>query len=273
MRLNYNTIFGFAFLTPCLMLSLILLLLSIIPSVTIISTSIPVMASVEDNQGENDDGEENTREEDEEEDGSDNGDNNNDDDIDLDEMSLLQICCAWSDKISDGALEYKISDEGDEDSKQSVRNAIQDWDLLIDNLIFVEKQDDSEADVKIGFSDSDEDANDEEFDYGDSIAAGKTEFRFDNMGFIDSIGVTLSGGIFGNGFQNSELEQIARHEIGHVLGLGHANFDGNLMSESTDGGTDNISTCEINGVLAANYWRLVAVGNNPEYPEANFVVC
>ncbi len=269
MRLNYNTVFGFTFFTPCLLLASILLLLSIIPSATIISTSIPVMASVEDDQGEEDDGEENTREEEDEEDDGDN----DDDGIDLDEMNLLQICCAWSDKISDGVLEYKISDEGDEDSKQSVRTAIQDWDLLIDNLIFVEKQDDGEADVEIGFSDSDEDANDEELDYGGIIAAGKTEFRFDNMGFIDSIGVTLSGGIFGNEFQNSELEQIARHEIGHVLGLGHANFDGNLMSESTDGGTDNISTCEINGVLAANYWRLVAVGNNPEYPEANFVVC
>ena len=260
MRLNYSTVFSFSFSTPCLLLALILLSLSAISSATIFSSSTSVMASVEDNQGGDDDeGEENTR-----------GD---DDDIDLDEMNLLQICCAWSDKISDGVLEYRISDEGDEDSKQSVRNAIQDWDLLIDNLIFAEKQDDNEADVEIGFSDSDEDANDEEFDYGDPIAAGKTEFRFDNKGFIDNIEVTLSGGIFGNGFQNSELEQIARHEIGHALGLGHANFDGSLMSESTEGGTENISTCEINGVLAANYWRLVTVSNNPEYPEANFVVC
>ncbi len=264
----YNTVFGFTFSTPCLLLAFILLLLSIVPSATIISSSIPAMASVEDNQEADDnDDEENTREE---EDGEDDGDN---DDIDLDKMNLLQICCAWSDKISNGVLEYKISDEGDEDSKQSVRNAIQNWDLLIDNLIFVEKQDDSEADVEIGFSDSDEDANDEEFDYGDPIAAGKTEFKFDNKGFIDSIEVTLSGGIFGDGFQNSELEQIARHEIGHVLGLGHANFDGSLMSESTDGGAENISTCEINGVLVANYWRLVAIGNNPEHPEGNFIVC
>ena len=148
------------------------------------------MASVEDDQGEDDDeGEKNTG-------GDDDEGNDNDDDINLDEMNLLQICCAWSDKISDGVLEYRISDEGDEDSKQSVRNAIQDWDLLIDNLIFAEKQDDSEADVEIGFSDNDEDANDEEFDYGDPIAAGKTEFRFDNKGFIDSIKVTLSGGHF-----------------------------------------------------------------------------
>jgi predicted Zn-dependent protease len=266
MKLKYNTAFSFTFSTPCLLLTLILLL-SVIPSATIISSSIAVMASVEDIQESVDnDEEEDTGGEDDEDD----GDN---DSIDLDEMNLLQICCAWSDKISDGVLEYKISDEGDEDSKQSVRNAIQDWDLLIDNLIFVEKQEEGEADVEIGFSESDEDANDEEFDYGDPIAAGKTEFRFDNTGFIDSIEVTLSGGIFGNGFQNSELEQIARHEIGHVLGLGHANFDGSLMSESTDGGAENISSCEINGVLAANYWKLVAVDNNPKYPEANFVVC
>ncbi len=268
MNLKHNTAFGFTFSTPCLLFALVLLLLSIIPSAKIISSPIPVMASVEGNQESDDnDNEENTRDEDDEDDG------NSGDDIDLDEMNLLQICCAWSDKISDGVLEYKISDGGDEDSKQSVRNAIQDWDLLIDNLIFVEKQDDSEADVEIVFSDGDEDANDEEFDYGAPIAAGKTEFRFDNTGFIDSIEVTLSGGIFGSGFHSSELEQIARHEIGHVLGLGHANFDGSLMSESTDGGAENISACEINGVLAANYWKLVAVGNNPEYPEANFVVC
>ena len=263
--MKYN-IFGFNFPPPCLLLAL-LLLLSTISSATILSASIPVIASV--NKGDDDDNDgkgENTRDKDDD-------NNDDDDDVNLDEMNLLQICCAWSDKIADGVLEYKISDDGDEDSKQSVRNAIRDWDLLIDNLVLVETQDDSDADVEIGFSDSDEDANDEEFDYGDPIAAGKTEFRFDNNGFIDNIEVTLSGGIFDNGFKNSELEQIARHEIGHVLGLGHANFEGSLMSESTDGGSDNISTCEINGVLVANYWRLVAGDNDPEYPEGDFVVC
>jgi Matrixin len=252
------------------LLALILpLLLSVISSVTIIPTPIQLMisASVEDDTDDEDDDTENTRDENKEDD-SDRGD-----DIDLDEMRLLQICCAWSNKISDGVLEYRISDEVDEGSKQAVLNAIEDWDVLFDNLMFVENQDDSEADVEIGFSDSDEDANDEEFSYGDSIAAGKTEFRFDSNGFVDSVELTLSGSIFGNGFQNSMLEQIARHELGHVLGLGHANFDGNLMSTSTNAGAENISTCEINGVLAANYWRLVAGSSSPEYPEADFVVC
>jgi len=122
------------------------LLLSVIPSLTIIPTSIQVMASASvGNQGEDDnDDEESTRDE---EDDGDNNNDDNDDDIDIDELNLLQICCAWSDKISDGVLEHRISDEGDDDSKQAVRNAIEDWDVLIDNLIFVEKQDDSAADV------------------------------------------------------------------------------------------------------------------------------
>ena len=136
--MKFNIIFAFSFSTSCLLLALILLSSSVIPSATITSSSTPVMASVDDNQGDDDDDndKENTRDNDDEDDGDTN------DDIDIDELNLLQICCAWSDKISDGVLEYRISGEGDEDSKQSVRNAIQDWDLLIDNLIFVEKQDD-----------------------------------------------------------------------------------------------------------------------------------
>jgi len=90
--------------------------------------------------------------------------------------------------------------------------------------------------------------------------------------------VTLSGGIFGNQFQDSVLEQIARHEIGNVLGVGHANFDKSLMFERTDSGAENISDCEINGVIAANHWKLANssddnTSDGPDYPNANFVVC
>ena len=31
----------------------------------------------------------------------------------------------------------------------------------------------------------------------------------------------------------------------HALGLGHANFDGNLMAEKVNDGTENISECEL----------------------------
>ena len=39
---------------------------------------------------------------------------------------------------------------------------------------------------------------------------------------------------------------------GHTLGLGHANFDGNLMAETVNDGTATVPECEINAVTTAN---------------------
>lgn len=237
-----------------------------------------VMASTDNDQEDDEEREEDSRGDDDDDENE--GDEEDSNEIDLDELNLLQICCAWSDKISDGVLEYRISDEGDEKSRQFVRSAIQDWDLLIANLVLVERSDgdDDDADIEIGFSDNDEDADGEEYDYGGSVAAGVTRLGFDSKGFIDSVEVTLSGGIFDNQFQDTALEQIAKHEIGHALGLGHANFDESLMFVSTNSGTRDISNCEISGVFAANHWILAGgsgSGDNdgPEYPDAHFVVC
>jgi len=199
-----------------------------------------VMATADDDQINNDDIDD---------DREDQGDNS-DDEIDLDEMNLLQICCAWSDKISDGVLEYSISGEVDDNTKQLVRNAVEDWDILIDNLVVIENKDGDEADVEIDFPDIDEDADGEEYDFEGSVAAGITRLSFDNEGFIDNVDVTLSGGIFGNQFQDSVLEQITRHEIGHVLGVGHANFDESLMFERTDSGTGPQTQCYINNLIS-----------------------
>jgi hypothetical protein len=261
------------------------LLLTVIMGILLLPTTPPsttnilpksVMASTDDGkEGSDRRQQEIAKYDDKDED--DNHDDEGEDNRENDELRRVQICCAWSDKISDGILEYRISDEVDEQSKQAVRNAILDWDMLIENLAFVENHggasEDDRLEVEIGFSDSDEDANNDDYDYGDPIAAGKTQFRFDSKGFIDYTDVVLSKGILGERFQSSALEQIARHEIGHVLGLGHANFGDSLMSESTDGELGNISSCEINGVLAANHWKLVNGGDDPDYPQGQFVVC
>ena len=61
--------------------------------------------------------------------------------------------------------------------------------------------------------------------------------------------------------------------MGHALGLGHENFDGNLMAEMVNDGTEAISKCEISAVVAANYWKFGKDNNdgtsNPEYPRSS----
>jgi hypothetical protein len=61
--------------------------------------------------------------------------------------------------------------------------------------------------------------------------------------------------------------------MGHALGLGHANFDGNLMAEKVNDGTENVSECEIKAVLKANYWKLISDSIAPAMPEKNGIVC
>ena len=61
--------------------------------------------------------------------------------------------------------------------------------------------------------------------------------------------------------------------MGHVLGLGHANFDGNLMAEKVNDGTEDISECEVEAVLQANHWKLIADDTDPGRPKINRVMC
>jgi hypothetical protein len=75
-------------------------------------------------------------------------------------------------------------------------------------------------------------------------------------GLISKIEITIFKGTSDYKFNNAVIEQIAEHEMGHALGLGHANFSGNLMAALINDGTKTISACEIKGVYAANGWYL-----------------
>jgi predicted Zn-dependent protease len=182
-------------------------------------------------------------------------------DDDFEEENSIQICCAWSEKLADGSLTYKIRGS-DSDILQAVRTAIEDWDYNIIGLELDEiNKKKKEADIEVTFE------ND-----GEEIA-GQTVNNFNGFGFIDHVEMTISKSAFGRDFDTKTIEQIVKHEMGHALGLGHANFQGNLMTALVNDGSGTIDDCEIKSVNEANQWKLKDGSNSPYVPSKYDVEC
>jgi Matrixin len=183
-----------------------------------------------------------------------------DDDNDFSDKDVIQICCTWGYELADGLLTYSIEtdDKEDDDLKDAVRNAVDSWNEGLTGITLIESDDNE--DIKISFK------ND-----GKRIA-GKTVNYFDQFGFIRQSHITVSEESYDRDFSPSQIEQITLHELGHVLGLDHANFRGNLMTERVDIGSPTISSCEIEAVHIANAWR-VNGGNTMYLPTENYLEC
>ena len=188
------------------------------------------------------------------------GDDDDDDDNDFSDKDVIQICCAWGYELADGLLTYSIEtdDNEDDDLKDAVRNAVDSWNEGLTGITLIESDDNE--DIKISFK------ND-----GKRIA-GKTVNYIDQFGFIRQSHITVSEESYDRDFSSSQIEQITLHELGHVLGLDHANFRGNLMTERVDIGSPTISSCEIEAVHIANAWR-VNGGNTMYLPTENYLEC
>jgi hypothetical protein len=195
--------------------------------------------------------------------------------------NMISICCTWGEELADGEITFMIRDDDDDYNQDSVSiqnkesnvlkneavySAIEEWDQRIEGLTFREVQSRYDADVEIRFRE------------GESEVAGATRNFFDRYGLITKSFVTIYERGFPFEFSDDQIEQIAKHEIGHVLGLGHANFDNTLMATRVHYGSGTISECEIQAVYEANHWKLKQEGHSStDYyiyqPNSNYLEC
>ena len=169
----------------------------------------------------------------------------------------LDICCAWNGALTDGDLTYKISG-GDATAQATVRSAIEEWETVA-GLRLSEVTGRTKANIEVKFK------------KGGGRIAGMALRKFDEAGFITSVSLSISGSAFGSPNNQATIAEIVRHEMGHALGLGHANFD-DLMDPFV-GGANVVSACDIAGVQEANHWKLVDLEGIPHQPHVTSVSC
>jgi hypothetical protein len=176
----------------------------------------------------------------------------------------LALCCAWGKALEDGRLSYSVS-AVDSASTDVIRQAVREWDTSLPGLELVERPAGSPVDITMTFH----------------AEPGRTEGQavtsFTQGGLIRHVEVTIQGG---QAPANAGgLLQIAKHEFGHALGLGHANHEGTLMSTAVSPQPQPIEACAISAVLEANRWRLGPDGlglhraGRPERPRVLDVAC
>src|SRR5215218_4279251 len=163
----------------------------------------------------------------------------------------IELCCTWGDSLDDGVLTFSIKNGGS-DLAKIVKLAIKDWERLLDGAVkFQYVKDDSNADIEI------------EFKKGKGAKVGKAVTYFNEYGFINFVEISLSKKSYGITLDTPTLEHVAKHEFGHALGLGHANFKNTLMSPNVDEVISKVSACELESVKSANHWKFVNNDNSP----------
>ncbi len=175
-------------------------------------------------------------------------------DLTSEDQNILQICCTWGDNLKDGVLTFHTNNNEIFKMNNLVKNSFDQWALKLENLKFLEVQDASSADVLISF------------EHKGEQTVGQTTNVLDDEGFIKRVKVRISVNFNEEQIEEDTLNLVLKHEIGHVLGLGHSNFH-DLMNPIVNYQNKVITTCEIDAVLLANNWKLVENLQQPKLPK------
>ena len=175
-------------------------------------------------------------------------------DLTSEDQNILQICCTWGDNLKDGVLTFHTNNNEIFKMNNLVKNSFDQWALKLENLKFLEVQDASSADVLISF------------EHKGEQTVGQTTNVLDDEGFIKRVKVRISVNFNEEQIEEDTLNLVLKHEIGHVLGLGHSNFH-DLMNPIVNYQNKVITKCEIDAVHLANNWKLVENLQQPKLPK------
>jgi hypothetical protein len=189
-----------------------------------------------------------------------------------DDGRAVAICCAWGNRLSDGKLTYSVS--GDDPTALSiVRGAVQAWDEALSDLVLTEvapngKRRSQRADIAIAYGPGTADGGETPHASG---AQGLTTTYLNSKRMVTRVEIGVDGGP--SPVNAGAIEQIAKHELGHALGLGHANWDGDLMSPLVQPTPAPIPLCDINAVRQANSWKMIDNRRRPKPPPTSQAPC
>jgi predicted Zn-dependent protease with MMP-like domain len=170
------------------------------------------------------------------------------------DRNILQICCTWGDNLNDGVLTFHTNNNEIFNINSLVKNSFDQWASKLENIKFLEVQDASSADVLIFF------------EHKGEQTVGQTTNVLDDEGFIKRVKVRISVNFNEEQIEEDTLNLVLKHEIGHVLGLGHSNFH-DLMNPIVNYQNKVITKCEIDAVHLANNWKLVENLQQPKLPK------